>query len=728
MKDDALRARLRQALDREFAHLEPSPAQREKICQNALGGNSMKIRPRPSFGLILAIVLTLMAVTATAAVLLSAQQVVEETAVPMALNNDTPVRVVESYSPDQVAALIKAANENGITLDETTGIMQALKKGEGYYESEAIMEICRAAFGGLFGEWTIEEQYWFTDVMVRLNYADENWYCLPGPEDMTSDQARQLAVELVKRQYPTAAEIEDERYYIRYESFVMDYDEDGQPMGPIWRFEFHALDLTHPEYTVSFDRQGNLLFSDESAAFADGPFTMSGLISQIHSATRSRHWLQSDWDQNAWHLFREYLPQSDGDNGWSMERDAYLMTEYPLPDENDIPKEQAVDIVRQSLDGRELEVETAILMAYQGQRFWKVTFMEIQNGRRANRFSWEIDSRTGEILAQNVWGSGTGWSGYVPQTVYDLLHEGMLTEAEAKALAADGLRKALQDDAVPFDDPACFTCNVSYLERRQMWRVEFRTRDLRFGSCAAEITEPDHQVSITKLSAPQADGDTLYQRYQEVYGSLIYAGQDVLIRFSSDLAALSPAGWKGKLLQKTVFPPLSEAKISLSDAVDIAARVNESTVHEEMGSVLLGTDGNPVWKFMLDGEENCWVYEVDAVTGQILDVEAFKPDNYDFDDPLKRLTLRRDFMPAYIAEFGIERAAAVEVTKAFADMTYDEPMLPLLEDPDGDGIVHYETVVDGLTVTFRADAPGCDSYRVVFGEDFLPQTVEIVEP
>lgn len=733
MKDDMIRTKIQHALHQQLSSLEPTAARREEIYQNALGGNTMKIRPRPSFGLIVAIALMLLAVTATAAVLLSAQQVVEETAVPMALENDTPVRLVESYTPDQVAALIAAANENGITLDETTGIIQALKKGEGYYEDEAIMEICREAFGGLFDEWTIEEKHWFMGVMQQLNYATNNPYCLPGPGDMTVEQARAYAAEQLQSLYPAAKDLGDSTCYFRHENFEMDYDEEDNPVQALWGFSYTALDLIHPEYRITFDAQGKVLSHAENPALADQPFSAGELESKIHSATRSRHHLQSDWDQSAWHLFREYLPKAERnpDWGWGRAQEAYMLTAYPLPEEGEMTRDRAIALVKDSPGAEGAYNVTAVLMEYEGQRLWKVTAAFTEGARTVSRRIYEIDSRTGEILTQAQYSLATPvWANYVPQAAYEKVSAGMLMEDEALQLAMDTLHEALEDDTVPFDDPECFRIDASYFEHRNTWRISFRTLDLRWGNCAVEITEPDRLVTITALSQPQVDGDTLYTRYAQVYGSLMYAGQGVLIQMSEQLAALTPTGWKGKLLQKTVYPPLTDAKIPLSDAIDIAAQVNGWPVTEELGSCLLGTEGNPVWKFMLDGEDVCWMYEVDAVTGEILDRTAFKPDNSDFDDPIQRITLRRDFMPAYVEEFGIERAAAIEVTKAFADMIQDEPMLPLLEsnDEDAPDIVRYTVLVDGRTVTFQADKPDCDSYRVVFGEDWLPREVKKLAP
>ena len=62
------------------------------------------------------------------------------------------------FSAEDLAALVRSPNENGITLEENNRIMQALKNGQGYYEEEAIMEIRRQALGGNISTWTLEQQ------------------------------------------------------------------------------------------------------------------------------------------------------------------------------------------------------------------------------------------------------------------------------------------------------------------------------------------------------------------------------------------------------------------------------------------------------------------------------------------------------------------------------------------------------------------------------------------
>ncbi|MBR2054707.1 MAG: hypothetical protein IJ968_07450 [Clostridia bacterium] len=117
------------------------------------------MKKKLSLGLILILILLLASLSALAVSLLTGQEVVEQNAVPLALGNDTDVRPTETFSHDELVQLVETAAENGITLDENSHIMLALQNGEGYWEEEAIMAICREAFDGLYYEWTVEQRH-----------------------------------------------------------------------------------------------------------------------------------------------------------------------------------------------------------------------------------------------------------------------------------------------------------------------------------------------------------------------------------------------------------------------------------------------------------------------------------------------------------------------------------------------------------------------------------------
>ena len=92
MKDELFRQEVRSALDAAFSPHEPTEAQKENMYRQITGGIPMKRKTKISLGLVLALVLALLAVGAMAAALLSAQEVIEKNAVPMARENDTDAR------------------------------------------------------------------------------------------------------------------------------------------------------------------------------------------------------------------------------------------------------------------------------------------------------------------------------------------------------------------------------------------------------------------------------------------------------------------------------------------------------------------------------------------------------------------------------------------------------------------------------------------------------------
>ena len=718
--DDQIREKITKALDARFAFAAPTPRRREEIFDYATGGNKMKLTHKLSLALVLAIILALLTVGgALAAALLSAQQVVEQTALPLAKENDTDTLTIDTYTPQQVEQLIRAANENGITLDETTGIMQALRSGEGYWEDEAVMEICRAAFGGLFPEWTIEEKHWYNEITRQMNgfpQEEGDPYPLPGENDMSTAEARETAAKLLMEKYPEAKDVPNPALYRRIEWFSPEYDENDRPGEPFYSFEFKPNDLEHPSFYISLDRRGNYIGDDMIPALTESPYTAQSLEWAVSDVYRARTGTQSSWSQEAWHAFREHLENADRTDGWSVRYDAFMASAYPLPDETDMTFDQALEIAKQDAGCQETGEVNRVLLEDGEKHVWKISFQPKFGEDSGKWTTWEIDAKTGGILEKADASSAQNWSMYVLKSTYDACTAGLLTQEEAVKLAADALRKELQDDTIPFDDPACYEALVHYIEPRDVWSVRFRTKDLRWGSCAVTVSG-DRTVLIESAEPTQTDGDSLYTRWQDVYG---YGGwdQETWIAFSEALKDLTPKEWKGKLLQKTVYLPLSAAKLTLEQAVDVAAKANDWPVSEATRATLLGMDGRPVWKIRLPGGMNDWLYEIDGGTGEILSKIAYKPDNYDFDDPVEMYTLRRDYAPAFLKEFGVEWAANVEVCKAFAAMEYDEPDLGLTNERI------YRTEADGLTVTFTALQKGSPSFRVVFGSDGLPESVE----
>ena len=720
-REEAIRAQIQTALDNEYAPCVPSPRRQEEIFRYATGGTKMNRGFRISFGLALAIVLALLTVTgALAAVLLSAREVVEQTAIPLARENDTDSLAVDTYTLDQLAELIRTANENGITLDETTGIMRALRSGEGYWEDEAVMEICRAAFGGVFYEWTIEEKHWYMEIERQMGHIpqdEENPYLLPGEGDMPVEEARALAVQLLLKEYPGAGDVDDPAVYRRIEFLEGENDGNGGPSGAFYSFEFQPRDMEHRAYYAVFGLHGEDPDTSEVPTILETGYNALELEEKIGDVYRARTGTRSSWSQEAWHRYRELLPDAKKDKSWSKACDGYLLSDYPLPDEGDLTAEQAREIAEKDAGAPAFHGEwEQVLLSHENKRIWKISF-QYEIGDEAFPWTqWEIDAKTGDVLWKSKM-EGSRWSCYVPHTVYDQLTEGQLTVQQAIALAADALRKELKDDTIPYEDESSYHVLCDFQERWGRWSLRFNSLRLDCGSAQVQISEPEHAVTILEAQPRQADGDSLYRRYQDVYG---YGGwdQEIWVQFSKDMAALSPTGWEGRLLQMTVYPEESSAKITREQAVAIAAKVNDWPVAEATRATLVGGDQGPVWKIRLSGGACDWLYEIDGNSGSILSRVAYKGDNYDFDPPVEMYTLRRSFARAALREFGPEWAANIAACKEFADLSYDEPDMGFLNEE------MYRADVAGSTVTFTALQPELFSVRVTLDQDGVPVFVE----
>jgi len=185
MKHETMQIQIQQALNAELSSLRTSSLQRDELYQNAVGG--IQVKRKLTTGLVLTIVLVLATLTAVAVGLLTGTQIIEQFAVPMALQNDSEDFRQESFDNEELAQLVQVLEENGITLEEDSDVLKALKNGQSYWEEETLMAICRRAFGGLFYDWTVEEKHWFDEMTVKIGFKERNPYMIPEEGDMTFD-------------------------------------------------------------------------------------------------------------------------------------------------------------------------------------------------------------------------------------------------------------------------------------------------------------------------------------------------------------------------------------------------------------------------------------------------------------------------------------------------------------------------------------------------------------
>ncbi|MBQ6483316.1 MAG: hypothetical protein IJI45_19605 [Anaerolineaceae bacterium] len=258
MREADERMIFRNAVDRRLSGLQENPFLAQRI-MNAEKGE-IKVKKKLSVGLVFIIAILLIAAAALAVALLSPKEIMEQVAVPLAQNNTQ-----ENYTYKELKELITALNENGITLDEGSTLMQAFESGRGYWERDAIHEICLAAFGKDEGAWSIEQRHWYGEMMVAVGAWDRNDFLLPGEGDLTEQEARKLAVMALKDAYSIELPLESTKDWHVGIGFVSNYYEEGE--NSYWIVEWQ-INFSRPEkpnvlvYDVSFDRHGNNIQTD----------------------------------------------------------------------------------------------------------------------------------------------------------------------------------------------------------------------------------------------------------------------------------------------------------------------------------------------------------------------------------------------------------------------------------------------------------------------------------
>lgn len=225
------------------------------------------MRNKLSYGLVLAIILCLLTLTAVAAVLLTGKELVETEVLPMALKNDQ-AHAPLIFTNEELAQIAALAEQNGVTLGENTRL--ALENGLDILEKEVVRELAYATFGTEPMFWTLEEQYWFHQAMEELGMW-KNDHLLPGEGDLTEAEAVARAMEELRRRTDSGvAFLDHPDAYRLARSYQMAYSQDGQPSEKLWIIGFLDKERNF-FYQVMLNQAGEYIGSrmDEQIAHND---------------------------------------------------------------------------------------------------------------------------------------------------------------------------------------------------------------------------------------------------------------------------------------------------------------------------------------------------------------------------------------------------------------------------------------------------------------------------
>lgn len=529
------------------------------------------VRNKLSFGLILAIILCTLTLTAVAAVLLTSQELVETEVLPMAIDNDSGA--MPSFTEEEIQFIAALAEKNGVSLSDTT--LQDMQDGLMRLSYDAAEEMAPNPFGPEPMTWPLAEQYWFHEAMVQLGREKTNDHLIPSEGDLTVDEAIARALELATRQpdeYNRKEYLKDPANYTVTCSYQKALDVRGNPLEKAWLIGF--MEKNGPSWTqVLMDGTG-------------------GRIAVFWQDTTER---------------------ADVNTAFSNEELQHIVA---LAEENGITLS---DNILRALENGEGYWEEEVIMSLAKAQFGP------QPGQwTIEQQYWfgEMDVAIGFVDVNHNCLPGEG----------DLTYEEAYARA-VQLLQAEGWvdDPAWLEDRTQFALTRTFNMWEEYGDE-PMWYFYFDPRQIDLPLFTVLMTRSGEVESVGRrpgLSEQLENGmpaNSVRDMFNHVYGNdwspEVYVAYVEALR-KSDLSRASKAV-QAYLATDYILPP--EGALTSEEAIAIAAEHIGSESILSASTVCFQLDGRAVWKAILDydGLRPSDMVEMDALTGEILDAYPAK--------------------------------------------------------------------------------------------------------
>ena len=403
--------KVQKALNQDAAFIQPNPYLAQRVLNAAnvecVGKGGFRLRRKFSLSFILVIIFMMVMITATAAVLLSMRDIVEDHVIPMAQEHDG-----DTLPTDDTNAILKLAEENSIVISQEgrERIEFALMQNDSYYKDELVRELAKTEFGANPLQWSLEQQKWYADVCKMLGISDGSENTLPENAEIETAQAIDWAKTHIRVKHGMPSDMLSEDNYVIGVQYVSGCEEVDYA-GMCWTVWFSPRVLEYSEYVVYMDKDGRAL------ALTTRPgLSADSSVNDIYHAYETIYGDSIYWGQSVLIAFREAVLKSPDTN-----HQAYLCmmnTSYPdaLP-EYAIDKDAAVDIATQFLDVETYIVTSVYLIDTDKNPVWK---LRVNTGKE--QWSLEIDCFSGEICTVRQIGFGdTKW--WMPIVRWEIVDE-----------------------------------------------------------------------------------------------------------------------------------------------------------------------------------------------------------------------------------------------------------------------------------------------------------------
>jgi len=417
------------AIDTTFSGLKENPYLAHRVRQQAQAesGKPRKLRA----GMVFTLVLVLAAAVAAAVALLTPREIIEQVAVPAAQGNDTEDGINKIYSYEDMTRLIQTLDENGLTLDESSTIMQAFRSGHGFWEWNVMEEIFNTAFGSYRDSWTLEERHLYGEAMVEIGEWTVNIYPLPVEGGMTQEEAALYATEQLAAAFGVNLPLEsNEEWRVTFE-LVLHFNykaEAYDPDRPEWCFYYARKPAGATSYTAIFepDRQNIEVsatdYDDLRAGCTGISLIRESYINQYGSLAKLT---MEQWEEMSGWL-STFTPMTGEDWVWQQ-------SGFTLPPEDAISAEDALTATLAAARQEDAQISTILCCTDGGETVYRILLTNTDGSETVV----EVACVSGEVLlCRQLPADADDTERYTPESLQENI-PASITEGEEESRRQD---------------------------------------------------------------------------------------------------------------------------------------------------------------------------------------------------------------------------------------------------------------------------------------------------
>ncbi len=434
------------------AMLPPIPADFEQDMRNMLfampaetGKKGKPMKKKISVGFVLAVVFTLLAASALAAVLLGGKDFVEQIMAPKAVENTS-----QNFTKEEIAEILKIAEENNLTLSDVD-VYRLNHLGEsGYSKEELMRRFVKTEYGFYPAAWPIEVQHWYEQLLKAcgLDQSVHQINVLPEGDEITEEQAVKIAEAFIHAKYDFNVDLNDKTKYLRFLTYMEHKLGDLQYRE--WSFSYEAQDLYGTDYSLTLDTAGSIKAEYSVDGILGTSYAMRGqFIEDRFKRVYGDQFGFVNWDSYMLLNYQDALrhrEQIEPDSPHILPSEEHILaTKYLLPDASFISKEDAIAKAKAACGDLNYETvysagEMAVLMKDGDTPIWKVT-LQIRGSSPAYA---EVNATTGEVLFTLTTQQETTWEwrSFVPESYWAIYkpREGYRAARPETTAAVDGFQ------------------------------------------------------------------------------------------------------------------------------------------------------------------------------------------------------------------------------------------------------------------------------------------------